>query len=161
MIDHKVAEVCPYCDGENIYEENTIESGNYIATCKHCKKEIFLCDECLHADDNTAQDCDWREENGCSVCKRGKIDNNKKVWLVLSESVYECNGSRTTVDVFSTYEKAKERFDAMVKEEKENDDLMNCDDTVVEEDEDSFSIYSDGCYTENHCDIWIVGRKIQ
>lgn len=68
----EVVEPCPYCEAENVYPR---WKGGYIATCRECGKQIFLCDECLHSDDNAAQKCDWHEEDGISVCFRGRINN--------------------------------------------------------------------------------------
>ena len=68
----EAVEVCPYCDNENVYKDYDVIRNGYIATCQHCGKQIFLCDECLHAKDNPSQMCDWRMENGVSTCFRGK-----------------------------------------------------------------------------------------
>lgn len=59
--DYEVIEVCPHCDEENVCPENMIEEENYIAVCQNCGRKIFLCDECLNADDNEEQDCDWHK----------------------------------------------------------------------------------------------------
>ena len=61
-------ELCPNCETENFYPEWDAEKQGYIAICKGCGKEIFLCDECLNADDNPGQYCDW---NSCK-CHRGE-----------------------------------------------------------------------------------------
>lgn len=51
-------EVCPYCDGENYYDDYDIENG-YVITCKRCGERILACDACSHSDDNTNGFCDW------------------------------------------------------------------------------------------------------
>lgn len=74
-VETEAVEVCPECGGENIYPNYDVEKEGYIAKCQHCGKQIFLCDECLHADDNEVQKCDWREDNknGSRLCFRGVI----------------------------------------------------------------------------------------
>lgn len=64
-------EVCPHCMSENIYEMWNTEKDGYVARCKHCGKEIFLCDECLHSEDNEEQKCDWCETECGGKCFRG------------------------------------------------------------------------------------------
>lgn len=66
--------MCPYCGGENKYKNWNAETQGYIAICANCGKKIFLCDECRHAEDNPEMKCDWHEENGKSICFRGRID---------------------------------------------------------------------------------------
>ena len=61
MFYTEAVEVCPHCMGENVYPNWDVEKQGYIAKCKHCNKQIFLCDECLHAEDNPWQKCDWHE----------------------------------------------------------------------------------------------------
>lgn len=69
---YEIVEVCPYCENENVYPMLNIEENGYITTCQHCGSQIFLCDECLHSEDNECSNCNWHEENGYSVCMRGK-----------------------------------------------------------------------------------------
>lgn len=66
----EITEVCPHCDAENQFMWDVKRNG-YIAKCTTCGKEMFLCDECTHADDNKCRKCDWHKENGKSVCFRG------------------------------------------------------------------------------------------
>ena len=68
----EAVEVCPHCEGENVYPNWDTQSQGYVATCKHCGKQIFLCDECLHDLDNPCQKCDWKEEGSINTCFRGK-----------------------------------------------------------------------------------------
>lgn len=79
--DTEAVESCPYCEAENVYPGWDVEKHGYIAECKECGKRIFLCDECLHAEDNPSMHCDWHNEsNGeCVVgyCFRG-ITANKE-----------------------------------------------------------------------------------
>lgn len=58
----EAVEGCPFCEGENVFQNwNTAKQG-YIAQCQHCGEQIMLCDECMHADDNPGRCCDWHEE---------------------------------------------------------------------------------------------------
>lgn len=67
----EAVEVCPHCGNENIYPMWDMENNGYIAQCKNCGKEIFLCDECLHSEDNKGQKCDWCETACGGKCFRG------------------------------------------------------------------------------------------
>ena len=73
----EAVEVCPYCDGENIYPFWDVNTNGYIAVCKHCGRKILLCDECMHNEDNSRMNCDWcRTYNEVSgECFRGVIRN--------------------------------------------------------------------------------------
>lgn len=64
--------------------------------------------------------------------------------------------------VFSSFKKAKERFDNIVKDIKENDILFeeSCDDTVVEESETEFTAYQDGFYCSNHITVNIKEYEV-
>ena len=60
---YEVTEVCPHCESENTIVWN-VDIEGYVAYCPRCGNKMMLCDECLHAEDNKAQKCDWCE-NGC------------------------------------------------------------------------------------------------
>lgn len=72
---YECVEVCPYCMGENVYVGIDPVKVKYKMQCQHCGKEIALCDECLHADDNETMYCNWHEEGSCGVCFRCKTMN--------------------------------------------------------------------------------------
>lgn len=43
----EAVEGCPFCEGENVFQNwNTAKQG-YIAQCQHCGEQIMLCDECM------------------------------------------------------------------------------------------------------------------
>ncbi len=67
----EAVEVCPYCMSENIYPMHDTEKSGYIVICNHCEKEIFLCDECFHSEDNEERKCDWYETKYGGKCFRG------------------------------------------------------------------------------------------
>lgn len=74
----EAVEVCPYCDTENIYLNYNADSQGYIAICDNCGLAIFLCDECLHAEDNPGRKCDWKDFGTFRECFRRKIKNRKE-----------------------------------------------------------------------------------
>lgn len=61
----EAVEVCPHCECENVYQNWDVSKQGYVVICQGCGKEIMLCDECLHADDNPGQKCNWSKEKGC------------------------------------------------------------------------------------------------
>ena len=72
----EIIETCPHCDAENNFEWD-VERNGYLATCQECGNPLFLCDECLHADGEFSDDCNWHHELGgdgklYSACKRGR-----------------------------------------------------------------------------------------
>lgn len=71
----EAVEVCPHCDSENVYPMWNTEESGFVAVCQYCGKEIFLCDECFHSEDNPDMRCDWcKTENG-GKCFRGTTKN--------------------------------------------------------------------------------------
>ena len=67
----EAVEVCPHCDSENIYPMWDVNVKGYVAICNHCGKEIFLCDECMHMEDNESMSCDWCKTKCGGKCFRG------------------------------------------------------------------------------------------
>lgn len=80
---YDIVECCPYCENENVYEmpnDSKYIKSRFMAVCKCCGKTIFLCNECMHCDDNPNGDCDWTEVcDNCGTCKRGMINNKTSV----------------------------------------------------------------------------------
>lgn len=68
MAQSEAVEVCPHCMSENVFPDWEAEKQGYAAKCWRCGREIMLCDECLHADDNQGGRCDWHE-----IRTKGKI----------------------------------------------------------------------------------------
>ena len=68
----EAVETCPHCDSENVYPMWDVSVKGYIAACEHCGKEIFLCDECMHTEDNESMSCDWCKTDCGGKCFRGK-----------------------------------------------------------------------------------------
>ena len=69
----EAVEVCPHCDSENVYPMWDTEVSGFVAVCKTCGKEIFLCDECQHTilQDGEVHDCDWCKTECGGKCHRG------------------------------------------------------------------------------------------
>lgn len=67
----EVVETCPHCDSENVYPMWNVDIKGYVAVCEHCGKEISLCDECRHAEDNKDMRCDWCKTDCGGKCFRG------------------------------------------------------------------------------------------
>lgn len=57
-------ETCPHC-GEEVEINWCTKENGYEVYCPYCGKKIMLCDECMHANDNVTQKCDWCKETGC------------------------------------------------------------------------------------------------
>ena len=69
----EVVEVCPHCSYENVYPMWDVNVNGYIAICKNCGQQIFLCDECKHSDDNENIFCNWCKTECGGKCFRGVI----------------------------------------------------------------------------------------
>ena len=67
----------PECETENFYPQWDPEEKGYIATCKGCGRKIFLCDACMHSEDNEAMRCDWHRNETGHGCFRGWIKNGE------------------------------------------------------------------------------------
>ena len=80
-VQMEAAECCPYCEGENVFPNWDTAKQGYIAKCQTCGEQIMLCDECMHAGDNTGRRCDWHEEvhgnKTWGICFRGMTRHQK------------------------------------------------------------------------------------
>ncbi|MCI8351949.1 MAG: hypothetical protein HFJ86_12445 [Oscillospiraceae bacterium] len=62
---YTVTEVCPHCESEIEMRWDTDTQG-FKAFCPVCGKRLMLCDECIHAEDNSGGRCDFdSEKDGC------------------------------------------------------------------------------------------------
>lgn len=70
----EAVEVCPHCNAENVYPMWDTEVNGFVASCKGCRAEILLCDECMHTicEDGEVHDCDWRQTECGGQCHRGE-----------------------------------------------------------------------------------------
>lgn len=75
-IETELVEVCPHCGHENHYYNVAASKCGYIEWCRECGKPMFLCDACLHEEDNPKRRCDWEEKETdgklFSSCFRGE-----------------------------------------------------------------------------------------
>lgn len=72
IVEWGQSEVCPHCDSENYFPYWDPDRSGFIAVCEECGEEIFLCDACLHHEDNLEQKCDWCELSDGGKCFRGR-----------------------------------------------------------------------------------------
>lgn len=75
-IETEVVKCCPHCEAENTYHNYDVRKEGYVVKCKKCGREIFLCDECFHNEDNPSRKCDWTDGEMFSICFRGKCLNS-------------------------------------------------------------------------------------
>ena len=90
-----------------------------------------------------------------------KSEENKpvSVYVVTANSTLGCS-PHIDIKVFSTYEKAKAYFDECVADEKANNPLMELDDKVIDEEENYFSVYQEGYWSEDRYEISIDERVV-
>ena len=149
--------------------------------------ELFVEDdraieEDLGTIDYVAREAGWMSESGISVGQMRILDDddpedakasdladkifnseeNKPtfVYVVIVDSTLDCS-TDTDIKVFSTYEKAKAYFDECVADEKANDHLMELDDKLVYEEENYFSVYQEGSWSEDHYEISIDKMEVR
>lgn len=70
----EAVEICPHCMSENTYPIWDVNVKGFVAVCSYCGKEIFLCDECIHAEDGLNKNscgCDWCKTEYGGKCFRG------------------------------------------------------------------------------------------
>lgn len=72
----------------------------------------------------------------------------KAIYLVVTQAVCNFVDNGVGTQVFSTYDKAKEAFDAYVSSEM--DYIAKYDGWIVEKEEDRFEAHEGGRYCENH-----------
>ena len=148
--------------------------------------ELFVEDEkAIEEDlgtiDYVEREAGWMSESGISVGRMRILDDddpedakasdladkifnseeNKPTFVYVVKVKMTLNGSTDTdVKIFSTHEKAKAYFDECVANEKANDDLMELDDKFVDEEENYFSVYQEGFWSEDRYEIEIIERVV-
>lgn len=84
MIETQAVESCPFCGAVSAFDNYDVSISGYIVKCQSCGEEMMLCDECRHADDNTAMRCDWHScpsrngRNMRGMCFRGITHHMKE-----------------------------------------------------------------------------------
>ena len=146
-----------------VEDEKAIEMDK--GTIDYAKDIIdYQCQECgISTGDMRILDEDDPEDAKASDLA-DKIFNSEEnklttVFVVRIDSTIDCS-TDTTMKVFSTREKAKAYFDECVADEKANDHLMELNDKVIDEEENYFSVYQDGYWSEDHYEISIDERVV-
>ena len=148
--------------------------------------ELFVEDdraieEDLGTIDYVEREAGWMSESGISVGQMRILDDddpedakasdladkifnseeNKPTFVYIVKIDATIDGSTDTeMRVFSTREKAKAYFDECVADEKANDHLMLLDNKVVDEEENYFSVYQEGFWSEDRYEIEIIERMV-
>ena len=137
-------------------DKGTIDYAKYIID--------YQCPECgISTGDMRILDDDDPEDAKASDLA-DKIFNSEEndatfVYVVKIDATID-GSTDTEMKVFSTREKAKAYFDECVADEKANDHLMELDDKVVDEEENYFSVYQDGYWSEDHYEIEIIEKVV-
>ena len=137
-------------------DKGTIDYAKYIID--------YQCPECgISTGDMRILDDDDPEDAKASDLA-DKIFNSEEndatfVYVVKIDATID-GSTDTEMKVFSTREKAKAYFDECVADEKANDHLMKLDDKVVDEEENYFSVYQDGYWSEDRYEIEIIERMV-
>lgn len=111
----------------------------------------------------------------------------KTVFIINEDWIYRCEGGVNT-RIFSTYQKAKEAYDAIIKEEKEEGIVFSsienedCEFDTDEDDSKSYALeeanypdathntkqilhdwqwYEKGCYCETHVSVQLFKQNIE
>lgn len=124
----------------------------------------YQCQECgISTGDMRILDDDDPEDAKASdlADKIFNSEENKPIFVYVVKVKTNLNGSTDTdVKIFSTREKAKAYFDECVANEKANDYLMELDDKSVDEEENYFSVYQEGLWSEDRYEIEIIERVV-
>ena len=148
--------------------------------------ELFVEDdraieEDLGTIDYVEREAGWMSESGISVGQMRILDDDDPedaktrdladkifnleedkltfVYVVKIDITFD-GSADTETKVFSTHEKAKAYFDECVADEKANDHLMELNDKVIDEEENYFSVYQEGYWSEDHYEISIDERVV-
>ena len=137
-------------------DKGTIDYAKYIID--------YQCPECgISTGDMRILDDDDPEDAKASDLA-DKIFNsaeNKPTFVYIVKIDATIDGSTDTeMRVFSTREKAKIYFDECVAGEKANDHLMELDNKVVDEEQNYFSVYQEGFWSEDRYEIEIIERMV-
>ena len=88
-------------------------------------------------------------------------EENNLIFVYIVKIDATIDGSTDTeMRVFSTREKAKAYFDECIADEKANDHLMELDNKVADEEENYFSVYQEGFWSEDRYEIEIIERMV-
>ena len=124
----------------------------------------YQCQECgISTGDMRILDDDDPEDAKASdlADKIFNSEENNLIFVYIVKIDATIDGSTDTeMRVFSTREKAKAYFDECIADEKANDHLMESDDKFVDEEENYFSVYQEGFWSEDRYEIEIIERMV-
>lgn len=83
----------------------------------------------------------------------------EKVWIIRFDDVAEFETLDHKTEAFSTYEKAKKRFDKIVADAKSDDSWG--EGWEVQEDEKSYETYPEGYWGTDHYAVYIEEVEVQ
>lgn len=69
--ENYIVECCSLCDTENEIRWD-VETEGYEAFCPHCGQPMLICSECMRAEDNKTNKCDWCKGRCFRVSERKK-----------------------------------------------------------------------------------------
>ena len=84
---------------------------------------------------------------------------SKTKWIIVEEYIYGNDICCRVVgsQLFSEYEKAKERFDQLVADQKRGDEeYRNCPEDCIVDEIMEFSYYEPGNYNDNHYFLQLI-----
>lgn len=128
----ETVELCPFCSGENVYQNWDIKKNGYKARCQYCGRMIMLCDECLHADDNPYRNCDERECSNGRACKRGFIGSDEINQTVKQTTEKGENLCAVAGGDLSLLTKVKELIDQLIGENEPSDADLDYNDAAIQ-----------------------------
>ncbi len=78
---------------------------------------------------------------------------NKEIYIVVQDSAYDLESS-VTIEGFVNRDDAVKRVNEIFEEDKkENPHWYDGDGYVLEKSDESFTVYEDGCYCDNHLEV--------
>ena len=83
-----------------------------------------------------------------------------KIWVLVIDNSYEYDND-ISIELYQDCKKAREKFVSYVVDALENDHLVGKTATIIEEEENYFSIYKDGSYSEDHYTVYLEEKEVQ
>lgn len=146
MKENKTFELCDNCGQETEIDSNL---GSYCSTCGKFLKPCSMCDM-----DNV----------NCSKCNF-KVPK-RYVYVVIESGSWDYEFTNST-SVFDSFEKALKEYKELIKRTKQDmeewadeEDLEIEEDTNIEKESASFSMYENGDYSRLHNDITVTKQEI-
>lgn len=144
--EYKTTELCDVCGQETEIDSNL---GGYCSTCGKFLKPCSMCN---------------MNEVKCSECKF-KIPK-RYVYVVIESGSWDYEFTNST-SVFDNFKKALKEYKELIKRTKQDmeewadeEDLEIEEDTNIEKESASFSMYENGDYSRLHNDITVTKQEI-